>query len=1570
MSYEQRDRQDRSADGAGGSEEATSSVAPGKRTLTDRLPRAPAVASVSGSTQPTQQSVADRPTPSTAVEPGPIPALGRETVAAERAAGRGDSDAAVLALGQLVRDAADPMELARVECMVATGRVESPLRLEVWADALAALAPDARAGYARLLRTRRAALTVDGAVERLRAMTRVQADAVAIVRAYRLAGRGSDRVAVEQLAALLAGNGRSIDAVETLLGGAGSDVTVVDDDAPDAPSAPVTPGTPGTPRTSRTPADGNRDGDRAIDQRLARMPAEIAAAYRAAFAQLGDKTPSRNSQRSRTPARTQQPRTSQNEVKPAVRPRASGGAEAGGDGGGKMARVPAEAFVGVGDADKNARLAMLLLVASGVPADLAQWVATCTGEPPDRVRELEDAKADMDAMSPAGIRQPIARRPRPRAPGGYHGYRIFDASGQTMSAEEIDADIARQGYIDVSLDSAFYAEYIAPLLDSPERWAWARADLMALSYQREIDALEEREREDFARSGQHDRQLMERIMRLKGMRLEYATYAADLRSGKTSVTAETGKFEAEDRRLDGLIGDATAKLADARRRLAADLEERRREQPVNPAYRPATGVTPTRDTVQASAEIGREVEELEKYLAQRRQEKSALEEMRVAGDPFPGEVVRRSDRLLREVYETGDGTFKFRSNARATWNAVDGAISGISARLWAGMGGIGEYGGKALSFLTGEPWYGLLGGELSRRAYDTSADIDVYAADRTARASEVLGKTATTLIQVATSTAIYVVMLGPVASGGGVLGAAAIGGNIGATAGSMAALAATGALLSSDKGAGEMATGAVFMGAMPLFAGFGATALRRAVSAFVGVAALDGASQMDLFAAFDAYERSRSYGDALAAATAKVDLDRMFANGLMAAMLAAGGRQARPEAEAPPALRVGDELFRPDGAPITDPAQRAALARSPSVVRVNRPELESIRALARTDPRAAGDLIARARTRDQAFTESDAESRATERDIARLEARPGSSAAERSKLSDLRQRRDRSAAQAEVLSAARTGQPIPRTLLERAGGQVPAGYAESGPGGDFVATPGLAARQSGEWRGQLDAGTKIATDYQAEVETMNRVSRELVAEQGRPSPRADVLARLRAALSAAAGKVQTLHAAFADAVRAGSKTPGETRPTETVPNTETTPKTEKTQPTTEVTDGEPQTLTIDPASAPLGQGAQGTVYAVDVAGKPMAVKVIDGAGTPESALAGARLPTRYGGLGSGQPVKVMVGDVVTDGVLMPRVEGTRLSATARTTSSQRDAFVRCMDAARQDGVVLSDLNAGNIMMRSDGGIAIVDAPMVTFEKFAETTRQVLREAATPERIAADWKLAREEFDWRVGEALRAIEGKLEGGGGRQTEPLTRTETQTQTQTRPQTQTESQPKTTPLEDGVGDIRPTERPPLLDDEAIQDIAARTEADVNNILEGTCTTAAMRNTISAQLRGMKAYVIEIEGLTRLGRILERLGLREGNVGKLLQRLGASLTTSAHAIAAIQGADGGWRYVSWGRVEADYAVFAREVYGEPFLRRGTWETGDHVRWMLAHRWEYPNPTTPGSVQSAELGWTYAVDR
>ena len=86
------------------------------------------------------------------------------------------------------------------------------------------------------------------------------------------------------------------------------------------------------------------------------------------------------------------------------------------------------------------------------------------------------------------------------------------------------------------------------------------------------------------------------------------------------------------------------------------------------------------------------------------------EQMMGAGDPFPATQIQRQVNDRKRRFETADGRFQFRSDLKATWNAIDGALASASSRIYAAGGGIAEYGGWGLSFLTGEPWFAGVGG--------------------------------------------------------------------------------------------------------------------------------------------------------------------------------------------------------------------------------------------------------------------------------------------------------------------------------------------------------------------------------------------------------------------------------------------------------------------------------------------------------------------------------------------------------------------------------------------------------------------------------------------------------------------------------------------------------------------------------------------------------------------------------------------------------------------------------------------------------------------------------------------
>ncbi|MEO6952025.1 MAG: hypothetical protein ABI321_09445 [Polyangia bacterium] len=162
---------------------------------------------------------------------------------------------------------------------------------------------------------------------------------------------------------------------------------------------------------------------------------------------------------------------------------------------------------------------------------------------------------------------------------------------------------------------------------------------------------------------------------------------------------------------------------------------------------------------------------------------------------------------------------------------------------------------------------------------------------------------------------------------------------------------------------------------------------------------------------------------------------------------------------------------------------------------------------------------------------------------------------------------------------------------------------------------------------------------------------------------------------------------------------------------------------------------------------------------------------------------------------------------------------------------------------------------------------------------------------------------------------------------------------------------------------------DDAIIREIAKRGERWANNKFEGTCATAAMKNTVSAQLAGYEAYVMEFNGWSHAAEWVSRLNLDpDGLFARVFSKLG--IQQSAHAIAAVKGADGAWRYISWGRVETDWQVFAKEAFPGRYEARGEWNTGEHVKWMVDHSWEYEHPTTKGLVMRALLGWTVNVGK
>jgi len=160
-------------------------------------------------------------------------------------------------------------------------------------------------------------------------------------------------------------------------------------------------------------------------------------------------------------------------------------------------------------------------------------------------------------------------------------------------------------------------------------------------------------------------------------------------------------------------------------------------------------------------------------------------------------------------------------------------------------------------------------------------------------------------------------------------------------------------------------------------------------------------------------------------------------------------------------------------------------------------------------------------------------------------------------------------------------------------------------------------------------------------------------------------------------------------------------------------------------------------------------------------------------------------------------------------------------------------------------------------------------------------------------------------------------------------------------------------------------------IKKLAKRTEKEVNNLMEGTCATAAMLNVVRAQLAGRKAWVLECEGLAPtgiFGEVLLKMGLSDSRLARFLEKQGLmGREGAAHAIAVIEDGDG-FKYLSWGRVETDWKGFAREIFGDQFQGRqggGFIQSLDqHVKWMVDHKWDYPNPQTGQTITRALVGW------
>ncbi|MEZ4235217.1 MAG: hypothetical protein R3F59_03445 [Myxococcota bacterium] len=449
-------------------------------------------------------------------------------------------------------------------------------------------------------------------------------------------------------------------------------------------------------------------------------------------------------------------------------------------------------------------------------------------------------------------------------------------------------------------------------------------------------------------------------------------------------------------------------------------------------------------------------------------------------------------------------------------------------------------------------------------------------------------------------------------------------------------------------------------------------------------------------------------------------------------------------------------------------------------------------------------------------------------------------------------------ARLKVLETVELGQPIPQDLVDAAGGP-PEGYVRDPAGQQWVYDEATAKAQAAAREHQLT----LARDYRAALDETDAAWAELQRLRRRNAPPEELSAqRLKI------GQASERSAAKLDALQAElgrSTTPLET-PAAPVP-----------------------------VGARLGGGGEGVVYEIDTPDGPLAAKVpVEGVSVEQ--LQKGVLPATYGGVGQSGIGRVVRDGETVNALMMPKIEGAPLSKGPPVTADALESFERFVDAMRRDGVVLGDMNFGNVLVGSDR-VWFIDQQPATRATYGALMRKTLGRELTAAEIDADWQIAVQRFERNVAAARAELEGRA-----------------TRRTTLPEVRRTSSPARVAAEEAE----------------IVDLAKRTEDWSENCTSPTCMTAAMKSTASARGSGLEAYVFKFRGKSR------RTGLDAG-----------------HAITAIRRSDGRIRYLSWGRVYDRWEDVANEVFTDAYLT-GVFELTEHVTWVTDRKLTYRTPDDP----------------
>lgn len=794
---------------------------------------------------------------------------------------------------------------------------------------------------------------------------------------------------------------------------------------------------------------------------------------------------------------------------------------------------------------------------------------------------------------------------------------------------------------------------------------------------------------------------------------------------------------------------------------------------------------------------------------------------------------------LGEVEQAVDGGRRFTSTLAATGYAARAGLT----EGWATIGridaGLADGGAFVAGWLGWDQTRELLD-TFSRRAYGKIASLERDAGQDTALAEPVLGRFGTEVVKLLTVTAVLALPTLGTGVAGAAVGGAVRGTAMAARVGAGAGMATFGALSNSGRGAGAMTFGALSMGLMPLFGSVGSTGGQRLLAAFLGNAVLDGLGSVDVSGAYKVLSEGGTAQEAARVAIASVSVERMLANGLVGVLTEAVLPAERPQLYVDRTGRA-PRYFRLDGEALVE-VPRVGTAEAQAAVPLSAAEVDAI---GRGTTQVLDGAAARQQTID-ALTRSKAD---TEAALAK--------ATDPAEKAALVQQRDADAARLRVLDAAARGEPLSDAAVVAAG-FAPDGYSRSASG-EWTWREGV-AREALTRRLERTAKARAeAKGYRELLDQIAAAEKRLFTERKRTGTnrdpvRIDALRRQLVELGEQAGvKRAALEAVVTDG---GGFVP------------------------------EGTVVEVDPGEV-VRSNLRGDVFEPVIGGSRVTLQLGDA-----DAILSSIVPTKYGGVGRGQGVDVALGTTRTRGVLLPTVEGTALPSAKNATYDQFQAYHRQTRAAIDDGVILTQFEADNVVL-GDRTVRFRDSVLVTRESF-EATLKKLSGDLPPAKVEAEWASARERFEAKVTEHRKRLESLL-------------------------LQEQAQPlgtKAATAEQLQWDRKETER-----------IAKDGESWGNNKDEGTCLSVAMRNAIAAQRAGLQAYVLHFDGVVGGEKV-------------------------AHAVTAIVQADGSMLYVSWGRVERDWQTFAKEVFGDTATPSGTWFTvRDHVDMTQKRGWSYDLP-------------------